>query len=172
MMRYLLMAVLAWMPTAFALDVYQEPQAFVREVFNGDVEPRVLWITPTLRPAIRGIMGHDLDVMRVRYWLREGRAAWVLEEIGKERPITAGIVVSGGKIERLKTLIYRESRGSEVRYPFFTDQFKDAGLTSGKQLDKSIDGISGATLSVRALTKLSRLALYLTQHIEANSDAP
>lgn len=172
MMRYFLMAVLAWMPSAFALDVYQEPQAFVREVLNGDVEPRVLWITAELRPAIREIMGHDLEVMRVRYWLREGRVAWVLEEVGKERLITAGVVVSRGKIERLKALIYRESRGSEVRYPFFTDQFKGASLTSGKQLDKSIDGISGATLSVRALTKLSRLALYLTQHIETNSDTP
>ncbi len=172
MMRYFLLIVLAWIPTAFALDVYQEPQAFVREVFNGDVEPRVLWITPALGPAIREIMGHDLDVMRVRYWMREGRVAWVLEEVGKERPITAGIVVSHGKIERLKTLIYRESRGSEVRYPFFTDQFKGASLTASKQLDQSIDGISGATLSVRALTKLSRLALYLTQHTEVNGDTP
>lgn len=171
MMRYFLMAVLAWMPTAFALDVYQEPQAFVREVFDGEVEPRVLWITPELRPAIREIMGHDLDVMRVRYWLREGRVAWVLEEVGKERLITAGVVVNHGKIERIKTLIYRESRGSEVRYPFFTDQFKGAGLTPEKQLNKSIDGISGATLSVRALTKISRLALYLTQRIGASSDA-
>jgi hypothetical protein len=171
MMRYFLRAVLAWMPTAFALDVYQEPQAFVREVFDGEVEPRVLWITPELRPAIREIMGHDLDVMRVRYWLREGRVAWVLEEVGKERLITAGVVVSHGKIERIKTLIYRESRGSEVRYPFFTDQFKGAALTPEKQLNKSIDGISGATLSVRALTKISRLALYLTQRIGASSDA-
>lgn len=171
-MRYFLLALLAWTPTAFALDVYQEPQEFVREVFNGDVEPQVLWITPALRPAIREIMGHDLDVMRVRYWGDGGRAAWILEEIGKERPITAGIVVNRGKIERIKALIYRESRGSEVRYPFFTDQFKGAGLTSAKQLDKSIDGISGATLSVRALTKLSRLALYFTQQIEANRGAP
>jgi len=171
MIRCLLIVVLAWMPTAFALDVYQEPQAFVREVFDGEVEPRVLWITPELRPAIREIMGHDLDVMRVRYWLREGRVAWVLEEVGKERLITAGVVVSHGKIERIKTLIYRESRGSEVRYPFFTDQFKGAALTPEKQLNKSIDGISGATLSVRALTKISRLALYLTQRIGASSDA-
>ena len=172
MIRCLLIVVLAWMSTAFALDVYQEPQAFVREAFNGDVAPRVLWITPELRPVIREIMGHDLDVMRIRYWLHEGRAAWVLEEIGKERPITAGIVVNRGKIERLQTLIYRESRGAEVRYPFFTDQFKGASLTSGRQLDKSVDGISGATLSVRALTKMSRLALYLTQYIETNAAAP
>jgi len=56
----------------------------------------------------------------------------------------------------------------EVRYPFFTDQYKDASLQKDKQLDRTIDGISGATLSVRALTKLARLALYLHHHIDVS----
>ena len=45
------------------------------------------------------------------------------------------------------------------------DQFKDATLTGDKELDKKIDGISGATLSVNALTKLARLALYLDSQV-------
>jgi Na+-transporting NADH:ubiquinone oxidoreductase subunit NqrC len=33
------------------------------------------------------------------------------------------------------------------------------------RLDRHIDGISGATLSVNAINKLSRLALYLHQQV-------
>ena len=55
--------------------------------------------------------------------------------------------------------------GWEVRYPFFTDQFNGLQLDEKKQLNKKVDGISGATLSVNALTRLSRLALHL--HREA-----
>jgi hypothetical protein len=58
-------------------------------------------------------------------------------------------------------LIFRESRGWEVRHDFFTDQFKGVTLNDDRELDLPIDNISGATLSVRALTRLARLALYL-----------
>ena len=67
----------------------------------------------------------------------------------------------------VRVLIYRESRGWEVKYPAFTDQFRGARLTSDGKLDQSIDGISGATLSVHALTRLARLALLLDQHARA-----
>ena len=89
------------------------------------------------------------------------RSAWILEEIGKDKPITVGLVVNNNTLERIRVLIFRESRGWEVRYPFFTDQFRGAGLADEHRLDRHIDGISGATLSVRALEKLARLALYL-----------
>ncbi len=105
-------------------------------------------------------------MLRLRYWGRDGRTAWILDEIGKEEPITTGIVVNGRAIEEVKVLIFRESRGWEVRHPFFTDQFKGARLGHDDQLDRHIDGISGATLSVRALKRLARVALFLHQHAE------
>ena len=77
------------------------------------------------------------------------------------KPITTGLVINEDRVERIRVLEYRESRGGEVRHPFFTGQFKGAGLTEEHRLDRPIDGISGATLSVRALKKLAALALYL-----------
>jgi len=64
-----------------------------------------------------------------------------------------------------RVLIFRETRGGEVRYPFFTDQF--AGIMLGRDtlLSREIDGISGATLSVNALVKLTRLALLFDQQV-------
>lgn len=148
-------------------DTYQEPEEFIREVFADDPpKTSMLWVTKELKPGIQEILGHDLGVLRLRYWGVAGRTAWILEEIGKEKPITTGIVVNKGKVELVKVLIFRESRGWEVRYPFFTDQFKGVSLKLDDELDRTIDGISGATLSTRALTKLARLALYLHQQSE------
>jgi len=153
--------VLGTLSAASAKDVYQKPEDFLAETFGGDIpEPDVVWATEDVRERIKAIMGHEVRALRIRYWGRDGRTAWILEEIGKVEPITTGLVVDSGELERIKVLIYRESRGWEVRYPFFTDQFKGAVL-SGTRLDRRIDGISGATLSVSALTRLAALALYL-----------
>lgn len=83
-----------------------------------------------------------------------------MNEIGKEKPITFGIVVRAVKIEYVKVLALRESRDGEVRHPAFTQQFKDARL-EGQELDRHIDGVSGPTLSVWAMTAVTRLALCL-----------
>jgi hypothetical protein len=78
-------------------------------------------------------------------------------------------VVDSGSIARIAVLIYRESHGWEVRYPFFTNQFKGATLAATHELDRRIDGISGATLSVRALTRLARVALLLDAKVRQSS---
>ena len=148
-----------------ALDVYLEPGDFLHHSFAGDVPPpQKLWITKAIKSQLRKILGHDLGQLRVRYWQRESRTAWILEEIGKEEVITTGFVVDSDRIAQVRVLIYRESRGWEVRYPAFTEQFTGASLTDRLLLDRHIDGITGATLSVNALTRLARVALLLHQH--------
>ncbi len=146
--------------------VYQEPKAFLQQAFAGDVpQPKMLWISGELRDKAEQILQHRPHALRTRYWQRGKRSAWILDKIGKERPITVGIIIDDNQIETIKILIFRESRGWEVKHPFFTDQFKQAQLQPDLRLDKNIDGITGATLSVRAVTKLSRLALYFHQQI-------
>ncbi len=142
--------------------VYQTPAAFVAEAFAGQPpKPAVIWLTDETGKAVAGILQHRPNRLRVRYWARGAHSAWILEEIGKEKPITVGIVIDDGRIRYMKVLAFRESRGDEVRHAFFTRQFENATLRDDTRLDRPIDGISGATLSVRALTKLARVALYL-----------
>jgi len=92
---------------------------------------------------------------------------WVMDEIGKEKPITLGVVVDGGAIESLDVLVFRESRGWEIRHPFFTDQFRRLRLGHDGGLDRPVDGITGATLSVRAAKRVATAALILHAHTEA-----
>ena len=151
---------------------YQSPEDFLDEVFAGAVPAaQVLWLKDDVRETSTAIMGHRYPAIRVRYWLAGTRSAWILEEIGKEQPITTGIVIKNHGIERLRVLVFRESRGWEVKHPFFTDQFPGLGITPAYELDGPVDGVSGATLSVRALKKLARLALYFHSQVITDHDA-
>ena len=147
--------------------VYQEPADFINEVFD-DKPPKaeVLWLDEDLKKKIVNILDHKYKGLRIRYWRQENKSAWILEEIGKEKLITTGIVINNKQIEQVKVLVFRESRGWEVRHDFFTEQFKQATLKENHQLDKTIDNISGATLSVRAVRKQAQIALLLDQHIQ------
>lgn len=157
-----LMVGMAGAPLASAGGVYQEPDAFIKEMFAArPPAAKTLWLTEPMQAEIERILGHKYPALRLRYWVDGARSAWILEEIGKEQPITVGVLVQQDRIELVRVLIFRESRGGEVRYPFFTDQFKGTALNTDGQLNRGVDGISGATLSVRALTKLARLALHL-----------
>jgi len=132
---------------------------FLQKKMLQAVEPKILWLNQTLKKRAETILDHPYQGLRVRYWQSGQRTAWVLDEIGKEQPITTGIIVENGKILSVDVLAYRESRGAEVQQSFFTRQFQGVSLTSNDKLSKKIDGITGATLSVWALQKVARLAL-------------
>ncbi|SDF58339.1 FMN-binding domain-containing protein [Limimonas halophila] len=157
------LALLALALPAWAADVYQEPDAFIAGAFDGEPpSDEVLWITGEVKAGLKRVLGDEPNSLRMRYWQRGDRTAWILERIGKHEPITTGVVVEDGAVQRIKVLIYRESRGWEVREDFFTQQFDGATLNAARDgLDRYIDGISGATLSVRALTNIAEMALVL-----------
>lgn len=149
-----------------ARGVYQAPEAFIDTAFAGHPPERAaIWLDSELKQRLARQTGQSFRQLRIPYWLEGQRSAWILEAIGKEEPITLGVVVNDGRIEKIKVLIYRESRGWEVRHDFFTEQFIGASLGETTRLDRSIDGISGATLSVRAVTQLTETALLLHDHV-------
>lgn len=150
-----------------ARGVYQSAEDFLNEVYRGKVpKPAVVWLTGEKKEKTEAILGHPYSSLRIRYWRQGDRSAWILDEIGKDLPVTVGLVIDNGHLDTIKVLTFRESRGWEIRHAFFTDQFKDASLNGNQKLDRNIDGISGATLSVRAMKKLATLALYLDSTIK------
>ena len=150
------------------MGVYMDTEEFLAAAFPGS-EPRVevIWINNERREVLEEILDHPVNALRVSYWVSGGKSAWILDEIGKDRPITIGVVAQGDAIEMVRVLVFREIRGWEVRYPFFTDQFLGARLISSEQqgagLDRQIDGITGATLSVNALRGVTEVVLFLIQ---------
>ncbi len=165
-----------WIDLASA-TLYLSAEKFVQGAFAEPPPVQVVWLRGALRDEIESILGHRYPSLRIRCWSAVGtgpgqsgalRSAWILEEIGKQLPITVGLVINDNKIESVQVLEFRESRGAEVRYPAFTRQFQGLTLTETGRLSATVDGISGATLSVSALKRLSRVALSLHQHISAN----
>jgi hypothetical protein len=148
---------------------YLSPEEFLQQAFDGRTAlMNKIWIKGDLKKTVTEILGHELNLLRLSYWELDGRTAWILEEIGKEEFITMGFVVYANRIEQMEVLVFRESRGWEIRYPFFKDQFRGAGLQLNEnQLDRKVDGITGATLSVSAATRLARLALVLHDFVQS-----
>lgn len=149
-------------------SLYMSDTEFLASVFAESIPPASQFIvTSELREQIEDILDHRFPGLRLRYWQHGEATAWVLDEIGKHEPITIGVSIDAGRVGSVRVLEYRESRGSEVRFSYFTDQFLGAVLKDGSALDRPIDGITGATLSVNAVQNVVRVALLLDEHVKS-----
>jgi hypothetical protein len=166
----------------FELSVKQ----YLKSSFSGQVpKAQRIWIRGKLKERVEKVLQHRVGFLRTKYWQEENRTVWILDEIGKEKPITIGVTIENRQqndkensesiITDVTVLAFRESRGWEIKHNFFTRQFAEASLKHPfsstnaykKGLNKSIDGISGATLSVRAVKKIAEIALILDQEIRS-----
>jgi len=148
-------------PAAQAAEtIYQKPADFLAENLPG-CSQQALWLDRDAKSRIEQVMDYPIPGVRVRYCRHDVKTAWILDEVGKTEPITSGIIVDQGTVERVRVLIFRESRGSEVHRGAFVLQYDKAALDDSDRLDRKIDGITGATLSVQALNRQVKLALLL-----------
>ncbi len=153
-------------------EVYLTPDKFLADSFAGAAPPpKIIWLTGELAQQAEAVLGHKAAALRIRYWADGARSAWILDETGKTEAITAGFVIEDQKIARVQVLEFRESRGGEVRHPFFTNQFIGLSLQENDRLSEPVDGISGATLSVRAVETMAKFALLLARHVRPGESA-
>ena len=163
--RYLILLVLTGaviLPTQ-AKGTYFTLEQMLQEAFTGKPANKALWLNSEQKSAIADVLQRPFRKARMKYWSNGDRNLWVLSEIGKEKPITFAVITYKGTLERIEVMAFREVRGDEIRMPAYTAQFKQLKLTQEKRLSGSIDGISGATYSVRSMKKVARLALLLDQ---------
>jgi hypothetical protein len=149
-------------------QVYMGVDEFVSKSFVdlGDTpQPTTFWPKGEVRSQLKEILGHSPS-LRFRYWGAHGKTVWVMDEIGKDRPITAGVVIDDDAIANIEVLVFRESRGWEIKHDFFTRQFQNVRLGQRHRLSQSIDNITGATLSVKAMTRMARAALLMHRHTD------
>ncbi len=95
---------------------------------------------------LRAYLAYDNDGGFVGYGV-------VAEEIGKHRPITFLVALAPDlEVREVQVLVYRESRGGEVRHPRFLRQFRGARPDRPLRVGREVVNITGATMSVRAVT--------------------
>ena len=147
MVRACLLSLVFWITPGYAERVYQQPDAFVAEAFGGQAPaPAVLWLTGELKAEVRAILDHDYPALRLRYWGEGVRSAWVLEEIGKESPITVGIVVEKDAVfdhQRLEQIINGATRISVITFePTTTNGERSVAVAGNGSRTETIPGPS------------------------------
>ena len=79
--------------------------------------------------------------------------AIVGDAMGKDQPITYLVAVDTAlQLLDVDILVYREEHGGEVTYESWRKQFRGKHPGDGLQVGREIRGISGATISVNAVT--------------------
>ena len=92
-------------PLVMAKGVYQSGPDFIAQTFAPETpKPGVLWLTAEIRQQAQNILDRPVAGLRVRYHMAGSKTAWILEEIGKEMPITIGIVIQK-QSENYKNLV-------------------------------------------------------------------
>ena len=163
---------------------YMSEQAFVELVEStlldaNQLNSKTLWLKKPMQEKIKRILNHNYPKLRLRYKMLSPlensspsniTTVWFLEEIGKEKPISFAISVKNSNVQLIRVLEYRESRGYEVQIPAFTEQFDQIGVDNNGLLNKDIDGITGATMSVSAMKKIARLSILLHNTVTNNEN--
>jgi len=142
-----------------AITVYLTQDEALQKAFpNADTIWADTWTpTPAQRKRIERRLGWRLaephfEVFQARKKDKHLGYAVVTEQIGLYKPITFMVKVdTNGKNEGVWVMVYRESRGGEVKRQRFLTQYRGKNATSPIRLNRDIIGITGATLSVRAL---------------------
>ena len=94
------------------------------------------------------------------------RSAVIMNILGQHQPITFIVgILPDGEVDRVEIMVYRESRGSEVRRGAFLKQFEKKSLDDPIRVHDDIKNITGATISSRAVSDGVRLALWLHQRL-------
>jgi Na+-translocating ferredoxin:NAD+ oxidoreductase RnfG subunit len=123
------------------------------------VKKKKIWLSDPQTAAIQKILGDQIEYKERRvthyFGLNEAGSpmgAMVIgNEIGRSYPITFMVVINpDGTVKDVEIMVYREPHGWEVRFESFMSQF--FGRDASDPFD-NINNITGATLSVRSLTK-------------------
>jgi Na+-translocating ferredoxin:NAD+ oxidoreductase RnfG subunit len=88
--------------------------------------------------------------------------ALVQNTIGKHKPMTYMVGIDNkGQVSDVELLVFRESRGSEIRQKRFNAQYEGKTVSDPVRINKDIINISGATMSVRSMSAGIKRVLVL-----------
>ena len=88
---------------------------------------------------------------------------------GKSMPITFMVILNKeGTIKNTNIIKYREPYGGEVSNNRWLEQFNEKNEKSNYDVGKTIDGITGATISVNSLSKGIKKIVLLYSQVKDN----
>lgn len=155
------------------VQVFQSESEALSEIFPDadSAQSRLIVVDSLMREALKSRLGWTVGDTSIACFdifesgVRTGTAV-VSEEQGKHRPITfiAG-VDTDVRVVDVRVLVYRESRGGEVRHTRFLKQYRGKSLENPIRINRDIINITGATISVNALNAGVRKALAMVEYL-------
>ncbi len=153
--------VLLWQGPSFGKDrVYATEEEVLEMAFPGaEFAKKTVKISDEDKARVESLTGGKYFKKRVTFHIAtiKGELAGYaikVNEKGKKKNITFMVIIDGaGTVKSVDLLVFRESQGYEIENPRWRKQFEGKTLKDPLKPKRDIDNISGATLSVRAVTK-------------------
>ncbi len=169
-------------PTAAEIgeeQVYLTAAQAVDEIF--DRPARVDTVRAVLgdaeRAALHRRLGYAPPADSVTVYLPRGAGGALLgyavvgEEVGKYRPITFLVgATPERKVRGVEVLVYRESRGGEIRRERFLRQYRGKSAEDPLRINRDVLNVAGATLSVGAMNRGVKRVLAVLDLLAARGD--
>ncbi|MCF7796444.1 MAG: FMN-binding protein [Lentisphaeria bacterium] len=159
-------------PQVLNAGVREEAEGVIRDFFPDakSIEFQALALQNDARTVAEQTAGQAFLLDKLYYWeIRSGESILgyaVLDNVkGKAHPITYLVLFSSElKVQRVRVIRYREQIGGAIQEPRWLEQFRGRDRHSGFDPGRHIDGISGATISVNAISRgVQRITVYLSQ---------
>ena len=174
MRRWFVAAMCAVVATsASGQEVLLSPEQALREIFpeGRRFEQRSHTFDPIARNRLERTLGRPLPSSTLEVTLVADSAgaprgyAVITEERGKYLPITFMVGVTPElRVRDVAVLVYRESRGSDVKRKRFLAQYRGKRARDPIDSNRDIINISGATISVRSMNAgVKRVLAELTE---------
>ena len=156
-----------------SVEVYMTPAEARSAIFPGaSFERDIRAIPAAAKVKLAAGIGGPIVEDSLEVWLAYGGDGSfsgygiIAEEVGKFRPITFMVGISPAfRVTGAAVLVYRESRGGEVRRSRFLRQYQGKSTGDPIRINRDIINITGATLSVRALNFGVRKLIGLTEYL-------
>jgi hypothetical protein len=154
-------------------DVYLTPDEAAQLMFpdSEEIHFEQITLSSDQKNFIEERIGWHFPEMTFEYFVGKTNGkidgwAFIQNTIGKHKPMTYMVGVDPkGKVINVEVLVYRESRGSEVRTRRFNYQYEGKTPYDPIRINRDIINISGATMSVRSMSAGVKRVLVLVEEL-------
>ena len=158
-MKYSILIILTSVLAAGDIKSVCEEHVFILYPENTDIRMHILILDKQIKKEVENQVKQKFYRDKLYYWTISQvdttiAYAFLDNVIGKSMPITFMVILNiDGDIISANVIKYREAYGSEVGNKGWLQQFINFNNISTYNIDKDIDGISGATISVKSMSK-------------------
>ena len=158
-MKYFILIILISFLAPADIKIDCEEYLFNLYPEDTDIRMHILALDKQIKKEVENKVKQKFYRDKLYYWtISQGDTtiayAFLDNVIGKSMPITFMVILNiDGDIINANVIKYREAYGSEVGNKGWLQQFINLNNNSVYNIGKEIDGISGATISVKSMSK-------------------